>query len=140
MVNYDTASTGLQGFDQVIDYLRLGDNVVWQVDSASDYKKMVDPFVEQATADGRDLVYVRFGDHDPLVTGRTYHVDASKGFENFATQVHNIIKKEGRKIFYVFDCLTDLLKYWNSDLMIGNFFKVTCPFYMSWIRSRISPS
>jgi pyruvate,water dikinase len=128
MVNYDTASTGLQGFDQVIDYLRLGDNVVWQVDSASDYKKMVDPFVEQATADGRDLVYVRFGDHDPLVTGRTYHVDASKGFENFATQVHNIIKKEGRKIFYVFDCLTDLLKYWNSDLMIGNFFKVTCPF------------
>lgn len=128
MVNYDTASTGLQGFDQVIDYLRLGDNVVWQVDSASDYKKMVDPFVEQATADGRDLVYVRFGDHDPLVTGRTYHVDASKGFENFATQVHNIIKMEGRKIFYVFDCLTDLLKYWNSDLMIGNFFKVTCPF------------
>ena len=128
MVNYDTASTGLQGFDQVIDYLRLGDNVVWQVDSASDYKKMVDPFVEQATADGRDLVYVRFGDHDPLVTGRTYHVDASKGFENFATQVHNIIKKVGRKIFYVFDCLTDLLKYWNSDLMIGNFFKVTCPF------------
>jgi hypothetical protein len=71
---------------------------------------------------------VRFGDHDPLVTGRTYHVDASKGFENFATQVHNIIKKVGRKIFYVFDCLTDLLKYWNSDLMIGNFFKVTCPF------------
>ncbi|MBT7122656.1 MAG: pyruvate kinase, partial [Clostridia bacterium] len=29
---------------------------------------------------------------------------------------------------YVFDCLTDLAKHWYSDLMIGNFFKVTCPF------------
>ncbi|NMB79234.1 MAG: pyruvate kinase, partial [Methanomicrobiales archaeon] len=30
--------------------------------------------------------------------------------------------------FYIFDCLTDLLQYWYSDLMIGNFFRVTCPF------------
>ncbi len=132
MVNYDKASTGLPGFDQVIDNLRLGDNVVWQVDSTSDYKKMVDPFVNQAVADCMRLVYVRFGDHDPLLSEDsdilTYRVDASKGFENFATQVHNIVKNEGRKTFYVFDCLTDLLQYWHSDLMIGNFFKVTCPY------------
>ncbi|NLT13765.1 MAG: pyruvate kinase, partial [Clostridiales bacterium] len=132
MIIYDRASTGLQGFDQVIDTLHLGDNVVWQVDSASDYKRMVDPFVEQAKLDRMDLVYVRFGDHEPLLADspdiKTYHVDAGKGFENFATQVHNIVKNEGRKTFYVFDCLTDLLKYWHSDLMIGNFFKVTCPY------------
>jgi hypothetical protein len=38
------------------------------------------------------------------------------------------VEREGKKAFYVFDCLTDLLQYWNSDLMIGNFFMVSCPF------------
>lgn len=129
---YDKVSTGLSGFDQVIDNLRLGDNVVWQVDSASDYKKMVDPYVAQAKTDKRSLVYVRFGSHEPIVEDspdvKIYHVDASKGFENFAIEVHIMVKEAGRKAFFVFDCLTDLLKYWHSDLMIGNFFKVTCPF------------
>jgi len=36
---HDKVSTGLKGFDQVIDHLRFGDNVVWQVDSLSGYKK-----------------------------------------------------------------------------------------------------
>ena len=46
-------STGMPGFDQVIDGLRLGDNVVWQVQVASDYAKMVTPYVRQALACGR---------------------------------------------------------------------------------------
>ena len=29
-------STGIPGFDQVIDQFRLGDNVVWQVESLED--------------------------------------------------------------------------------------------------------
>jgi hypothetical protein len=132
MVIYDKVSTGLIGFDQVIDNLRLGDNVVWQVDSASDYKKMVDPYVAQAKTDKRGLVYVRFGSHEPIVEDssdiKICRVDANMGFENFATKVHSIVKEAGRENFFVFDCLTDLLKYWHSDLMIGNFFKVTCPF------------
>jgi len=129
---YDRVSTGLKGFDQVIDNLRLGDNVVWQVDSVSDYKKMVDPYVKQAILDKRGLVYFRFGSHELVVEEspgiKIYHADASKGFEIFATEVYNVIKEGGRKTFYVFDCLTDLLKYWHSDMMIGNFFKVICPF------------
>ncbi len=128
----DKASTGLVGFDQVIDHLRLGDNVVWQVDSVSAYKKLVSPFVTQAKADNRSLVYIRFGSHEQLLEEegavKVYRIDSSKGFESFATEVHNIIKNEGKKVFYVFDCLTDLLMYWYSDLMIGNFFKVTCPY------------
>jgi hypothetical protein len=129
---YDKVSTGIKGVDQVIDNLRLGDNVVWQVNSVVDYKKMVDPYVTQAKIDHRELVYVRFGSHEPILeesqTIKKYQVDASKGFENFATAVHNLVKEAGRKAFYVFDCLTDLLKYWHSDLMIGNFFKVICPY------------
>ena len=43
-------------------------------------------------------------------------------------QVHNIIRQEGRDVFYVFDCLSDLLLAWATDLMIGNFFVITCPY------------
>jgi hypothetical protein len=132
MAIYNKVSTGLKGFDQVIDNLRWGDNVVWQVDSISDYKKMVEPYVCQAKLDKRRLVYVRFGRHEPIVDDSpdvtTYFFDAKKGFESFATEVHDMVEREGLKVFYIFDCLTDLLKYWYSDLMIGNFFKVTCPF------------
>jgi len=128
----DKVSTGLKGFDQVIDHLRFGDNVVWQVDTISGYKKMVDYFVRSSRAENMSLVYIRFANHEPVLDAshgiRTYHIDASKGFESFATEIHNLIKEEGRRVFYVFDCLTDLLEYWHSDLMIGNFFKATCPY------------
>jgi len=129
---YEKVSTGLAGFDRVIDHLRFGDNVVWQVDSISGYRKMVGYFVESARAENMKLVYIRFAGHEPLLDNddgiKTYHIDAGKGFESFATEIHNLITEEGKRVFYVFDCLTDLLKYWHSDLMIGNFFKATCPY------------
>ena len=129
---YDKVSTGLGGFDQVIDHLRFGDNVVWQVDSVSDYKKMVTYYVESARAEKMPLIYVRFANHEPLLDDKqdikTYQFDPSKGFESFAVEIHNLIKDEGKRVLYIFDCLTDLLEYWHSDLMIGNFFKATCPY------------
>ncbi|MDR1868996.1 MAG: PEP/pyruvate-binding domain-containing protein [Treponema sp.] len=125
-------STGLSGLDQVIDMLWLGDNVVWQVQSIADYLQVVRPYIEQSKKDGRRLVYFRFGNHEPLMADDepsiVYKMDASVGFESFATKIHDIIEKEGLKAFYVFDCLSDLLEFWYSDLMIGNFFRVTCPF------------
>lgn len=128
----EKVSTGLAGFDQAIDKLRLGDNVVWQVDSISDYKKMVEPYVAKARTDRRSIVYVRFGGHRPLLEQspdiNLCRIDAGKGFESFATEVHYLVEQQGRKAFYVFDCLTDLLEHWRSDLMIGNFFKVACPY------------
>ncbi len=128
----DKISTGIAGFDRVIDHLRLGDNVVWQVDDICCYKKMADAFVAQARLDKRRIVYVRFGKHQRIVEEsqdvQTYCIDAEKGFESFATEVHKLVGEEGRKVFYVFDCLSELLRYWHSDLMIGNFFKVTCPY------------
>jgi len=129
---YDKVSTGLKGFDEVIDHLRLGDNVVWQVDSVLAYKKMANYFVESAKTENMRLIYIRFANHEPILDAgqdiKTYHIDASKGFESFTTEIHNIIKEEGKRVFYVFDCLTDLLEYWHSDLMTGNFFKATCPY------------
>lgn len=129
---HDKASTGIAGFDHVVDWLRLGDNVVWQVDSIAHYKTVVEPFVRQAKQDGRKLIYVRFGSHEPVVGDDpavlVCELDARKGFESFATEVHGLIEKEGRRAFYVFDCLTELLEHWFSDAMIGNFFNVSCPF------------
>jgi len=125
-------STGLPGLDEAIDMLRLGDNVVWQVRSIEDYRQIVTPYIQQVKKDGRRLIYFRFGSHEPLMAedepSALYRMDASEGFESFAVKIHNIIEREGFKAFYVFDCLSDLLQFWYSDLMIGNFFRVTCPF------------
>ncbi|MDR0220683.1 MAG: PEP/pyruvate-binding domain-containing protein, partial [Lachnospiraceae bacterium] len=125
-------STGLVGLDQVIDMLRLGDNVVWQVQSIEDYLQVVRPYVAQCITDGRRLVYIRFGLHEPLLAdgepSAVYKVNPKEGFEAFTSKVYGIVAKEGLEAFYVFDSLSDLLEFWYSDLMIGNFFRVTCPF------------
>ena len=124
----ERVSTGISGFDAVVDGLRLGDNVVWQTDNVEDYIRMARPFAQRALRDGRRLIYVRFGRHVAVLPDspdiEVVHVDASRGFEYFATSIHRLVEKEGLRAFYVFDCLSELLEYWHSDLMIGNFFKV----------------
>ena len=126
------ASTGLDGLDNILNDLRKGDNVVWQVDRIEDYKRFVVPYVTRAEQNGRKLVYMRFANHPPLiedgVNAHVYKLDADAGFELFSTQVHNIIAQEGKEAYYVFDCLSHLLSAWATDLMIGNFFMITCPF------------
>ncbi|MBK7720750.1 MAG: pyruvate kinase [Austwickia sp.] len=148
MDSYNRASTGLAGLDEIFDGLRLGDNVVWQVDAIEDFRQMVTPYVDQARRDGRHLVYLRYGSHPPLIedlTGITVHeLDPNAGFESFARTVNTILTEEGHLAFYVFDSLTDLLNTWHSDLMVMNFFKVTCPYlyeldtiaYFALIRSQ----
>ncbi len=132
MTKWDRASSGLKGLDAIIDDLRSGDNVVWQVDDIKNYQEYVLPFVTTALQCGKNVVYIRFGNHPPLLGNesgvRIHEVKASTGFESFSLQIFQIIEKEGRDTFYVFDCLSDLLSVWATDLMIGNFFLITCPF------------
>ena len=126
------ASTGIDGLDDVLTGLEKGDNVVWQVDCIEDFSAFVDPYVERAKQQHRRLVYMRFADHQLLVKPgagvRICNLDAGSGFEAFTTQVHEIIADEGKEAYYVFDCLSNLLDAWATDLMIGNFFMVTCPY------------
>ncbi|HOW59853.1 MAG TPA: PEP/pyruvate-binding domain-containing protein [Candidatus Omnitrophota bacterium] len=143
-------STGVKGLDKVITGLQLGDNVVWQMDAPEQYKDFVDPFVKKALEEKRRLVYIRFANHEPLLKeGKditVYRLDPHVGFEPFSAQINHIAKKEGEGVFYVFDCLSDLLSAWSNDLMIGNFFKITCPYlfelntiaYFGLLRSRHS--
>lgn len=125
-------STGIQGLDEILNYLQMGDNVVFQVGDIADYRKFVEPYVNTALARKQRLVYMRFANHPPLLDKnndiKIYKLNATSGFESFSTQVHNIVHDEGRDVFYVFDCLSDLLMAWATDLMIGNFFVVTCPY------------
>jgi hypothetical protein len=126
------ASTGLKSLDEVLGGLQMGDNVVWQIDDIKEYKHYVTPYVDRMLQDGNKVIYMRFAEHEPLVKEngkiKVYYLDAKSGFETFTTQVYNIATAEGRDVFYVFDCLSNLLSAWATDLMIGNFFVVTCPY------------
>ena len=144
------ASTGIESLDVVFTGLKKGDNVVWQVDGIDDFVAFVGPYVERARQQARQVVYVRFADHKPLVEPGDgvvmYKLDAVSGFETFTTQVHEIIARRGKEAYYVFDCLSYLLDAWATDLMIGNFFMVTCPYlfeldtiaYFALLRNRHS--
>ncbi|TCK93216.1 pyruvate phosphate dikinase-like enzyme [Natranaerovirga hydrolytica] len=131
-MKFDKASTGNEGLDQAINYLRIGDNVVWQVDRLEDYMEYANAYVRNSLAENRNVIYMRFAVHEPIVKDndaiKIYTLDPSIGFESFTIEVHRIIEKEGLEAFYVFDCLSNLLESWATDLMIGNFFQVTCPY------------
>lgn len=126
------ASTGVPGLDAIIDDLRVGDNVVWQVDSEADFAAVAEPFVGRALAEGRRVLYLSFGQRPPLLedlAGVEVHtLDPFAGFEPFAIAVHELLARVGRLGFYVIDPLTDLHLAWRSDLMVANFFRATCPY------------
>ena len=158
MVAFERIKSGIPQLDETLDNIRLGDNVVWQVSNLDEFLYFVEPFVKQAQEDNKNLIYINFGQHEPLIDMtaddflkleveknnsetdfamierdgiKIYHVDPNKQFEPFTLEVHNIITKEGRDAFYVFDCLSDLQAAWSTDLMMGNFFRVTCPYLFS---------
>ena len=155
MAAFERIKSGIPGLDEVLDNIRLGDNVVWNVTNLNEFSYFVDPYVKQAKEDKRNLIYIRFANHDPLIEMteedfrlleieqnntetdfamierdgiKIYLVNPYNQFETFTLEVHRIIEKEGVDAFYVFDCLSDLQAVWSTDLMMGNFFKVTCPF------------
>ena len=92
----------------------------------------MEPYIEQAKRDHRNIIYFRFASHEALIPEcreiKTVKIPLSHRFETFTVEIHNIIEREGRDAFYVFDCLSDLQTAWATDLMMGNFFRVTCPF------------
>ncbi len=129
---FERIQCGIKSVDRILDNIRLGDNVVMQVSDLDDFRRMAQAFVKQAIREKRNINYIRFANHEPIVEPqdglKVYNLDAGKGFENFTVRVHEIIEKAGFETFYVFDCLSDLQAVWSTDLMMGNFFCVTCPY------------
>ena len=132
MAAFDRIFSGIPEMDNALDNIRLGDNVVWRVSDLSEFRLFMKPYLRQAIDDGRNIIYFRFASHEPLVVNcpevRTIEVPLSHRFETFTVEIHNAIEREGRDTFYVFDCLSELQAVWATDLMMGNFFRVTCPF------------
>jgi len=132
MSTFERVNSGLPGLDAMLDNIRMGDNVVWQVADMTDYMFFVEPFYKQAIKDGRKIYYMHFKGHPLLIEDEpgitTYEFDPSEGFETFTMAVRTKITEAGWDAFYVFDCLSDLQIAWSTDLMMGNFFQVTCPY------------
>ena len=110
MAAFDRVCSGIPQMDQVFDNIRLGDNVVWRVDNLEEFKLFVKPYVKQAIADKRNLIYIRFAAHEALLEEqeglKIVNVELNHRFENFTVEIHEIISREGRDAFYVFDCLS----------------------------------
>ena len=132
MAAFDRILSGIPELDYALDNIRLGDNVVWRVSDLDQFRLFMEPYVEQAIRDKRNIIYFRFASHEPLVENRpevkTVEIPLSHRFETFTVDIHNVIEQEGKDAFYVFDCLSELQTAWATDLMMGNFFRVTCPF------------
>ena len=135
MAAFERVKSGIPEMDGRLDHIRLGDNVVWRVSGLAEFHLFLDPFVNQAIADHRNLIYVRFASHPPLVEARPgvkiAQIELSHRFEYFTVEIHNLIEQEGYDAFYVFDCLSELQTAWATDMMMSNFFRVTCPYLFS---------
>jgi pyruvate, water dikinase len=127
-----TVGSGIKTLDNLLQGLRLGDNVVWQVDNLKDYAYFAESFVARSIDDGYKCIYVRFAAHPQVLKPRSgltiIDVDPSPGFDFFSTAVHRIIEENGKKVCYVFDNLSDLVNKWATDELLGNFFHFTCPY------------
>mgnify|MGYP003586127531 CR=1 FL=1 len=124
--------SGIHALDEVVQGLRLGDNVVWQVDHLDDYVYFVKPLAAQAVREGRRCVYMRFAPHPPVLgpdSGfEVVELDPGPGFDPFSAEVHRVIEEHGKEAYYVFDNLSALVAEWATDELLANFFQVTCPF------------
>jgi pyruvate, water dikinase len=129
---YTYLSSGLKGLDNVLNGVRPGDNIVWQVESIDDYTPFVIPFCNTAVRENRKLIYFRFAEHPyllpPNINVNVVNLHPENGFENFIDEIFNVIEKSGTGACYVFDCLSELAVDWYSDRMLGNFFRLTCPY------------
>lgn len=132
---FEKIHSGIMEMDQAFDFIRMGDNVVWRVTELWEFKLFMEPYVRQAIQDKRKIIYFRFASHEPLLEEcpevNRIEVPLTHRFEDFTVTIHNEIQNAGKNVFYVFDCLSELQVAWATDLMMGNFFRVTCPFLFS---------
>ncbi len=63
MSTFERIRSGLPGLDSMLDSIRMGDNVVWQVSSMDDYMHFVTPLCNQLHEEGKELLYMHFSGH-----------------------------------------------------------------------------
>ncbi len=124
--------SGIPALDRLVSEFRLGDNVVWQVDTEDEYSHFAAPFAAAGIAQGHPVVYLRFAPHAPVLgeqPGLTVAaVDPHLGFDWFSRAVHRTLDENGPRTLYVFDNLSALASEWATDELLATFFQATCPY------------
>ena len=125
-------TSGIPSLDELLGWLRLGDNVVWQVEKLGHYSLFARALTARALEEGIPAFYIRFASHppvlDPLPGLRIVTIDPGPGFDAFSRDVHRMIGQAGKGAYYVFDNLSALVADWATDALLANFFQVTCPY------------
>ncbi|MDD5398668.1 MAG: PEP/pyruvate-binding domain-containing protein [Dehalococcoidia bacterium] len=125
-------SSGIDALDELIQEIRAGDNLVWQIDNLEDYASFAQSFANRAIAEGHNCIYLRFASHPPILKPgpklKIIEIDPRPGFDAFSGQIHNIIAKNSHDACYIFDNLSSLVAQWATDELLANFFQVTCPY------------
>ena len=89
-------STGLQGLDHVLRRILAGDNIVWHTNNIDDYKLFVKPYADWVLNQGKEIIYFRFADHEPLLADdagvETIELNSKDGLERFLTTIHHHIE------------------------------------------------
>lgn len=60
-------STGINGLDNLIDHIYLGDNVVWEVDSGTSYEIFIKKFIEASAKESKDIIYINYNKSVPTL-------------------------------------------------------------------------
>jgi len=127
-------STGLPGLDGILEGIHPGDNLVWDVEDVDEYRRFALPFARGALERGKRLIYFRFANHPPILSGipgvETVALDPSRGFEHFVLDLVGVVVRTAADAWYVFDCLSGLANVWYADRMMANFFLVICPYVL----------
>jgi hypothetical protein len=132
MYHKEPVNSGLNGLDKVIEFLRYGDNVVWQITSINEYKYFAEKFAKKLAETSNNATYINFSNKQPLFSKETMKKvnifkPRTESFESFTIDIYRLIEYSKKETFYVFDCLSDLVDLWAADWMIANFFKLICP-------------
>ena len=94
MAAFERISSGIPQMDKCLDNMRLGDNVVWRVSDLEEFRQFMLPYVDQAVRDKRNLIYIRFAEHPPLLEPREglkiVNIELSHRFEKFTVQIHAV--------------------------------------------------
>ena len=67
MSAFEKVLSGIPMMDQALNHIRMGDNVVWPVSNLEEFKTFAVPFVHQAIRDHRNVIYVPFAEHPPIL-------------------------------------------------------------------------
>lgn len=126
-------SSGIPELDSVLEGIWAGDNIVLQTDRLDDFLPFAQRYCAYTQKTGRKLIYIRFADHPSLlpenVPAEVHELDPRAGFEQFIARILTVIDRNGHdSVYYLFDCLSGLAVDWYSDRMLGNFFRLTCPY------------